>query len=244
MLSTGLKLAAILICVFCAPSWAGTISEHLGANDPTTEGFFWPGNISNGGLAPDGATGFNAWTVIGGGGSSFYQDPFTLAEAADVVTNGWILSVRMRTPTAGSFTYSSLWDGSRRWDLLFSSSAGGDRVELYNGSVGSGPSFTVPGSPNQYHLYEYLFTPSANSADLFVDGVERISNYAGLSQSVTPSVIIGSTNNVQGNFNLVRLETPPFQTTAAPEPATYGLMGAALLFLPVLIRVSRSARFE
>jgi len=45
---------------------------------------------------------------------------------------------------------------------------------LGDASSFGGPSYTVSGSG--YHLYELIFDPAAGSANLFIDGVQVISD--------------------------------------------------------------------
>lgn len=44
----------------------------------------------------------------------------------------------------------------------------------------TGDQYTVTGGAGKYHTYEMFYNPSDATVDVFVDGVERISNYAGL----------------------------------------------------------------
>jgi hypothetical protein len=64
---------------------------------------------------------------------------------------------------------------------------------------------------DDYHLYELVFDPAANppSADLFVNGVERISDYTGFPRTLA-RVVWGSfesTSEGEGRFNRVEWST-------------------------------------
>ena len=52
-------------------------------------------------------------------------------------------------------------------------------VELVTDNSQGGISFVLEGSGGGYHSYELIYDPLAASADLFVDGIEQISDYTG-----------------------------------------------------------------
>jgi len=67
----------------------------------------------------------------------------------------------------------------RRWQMVFGSQADGDPiVQLLDGLI-SGPAFVQDGGGAGYHTYELVYDPDDGNADLHVDGVLAISDYAG-----------------------------------------------------------------
>jgi large repetitive protein len=132
-------------------------------------------------------------------------------------------------------------DGSRRFNVEFGSNAEGDPIVLLATGVAAGfftgPSATIVG--NGYHLYELIFDPAAASADLFVDGLEVLSDYAGHTIGSTTRIAWGALSTPGtggGNYSLVEWEVLESQ---APEPMTFSLLGAGLLGLGLAARRRR-----
>jgi hypothetical protein len=80
------------------------------------------------------------------------------------------------------------------------------------------PDFALEGAGDGYHLYQLRYDPVSASADLFVDGVERLSNYFGVPGINVPRVgwgAGGGPGTGQGNFAAVRFAVVPEPGTAA-----------------------------
>jgi len=80
-----------------------------------------------------------------------------------------------------------------------------------------------------YHLIEMVFDPASDSADVFVDSVERISDYegGGVKEVDDPIVSFGSGSSSgtgRGDWNLVEFQI-------VPEPASMALLGLGGLML-------------
>jgi hypothetical protein len=95
----------------------------------------------------------------------------------------------------------------------FDSSSGNTTVQLIT-AFGlfldtSGPTFTLTGT-SSYNQFDLYYNPNSMTADLFVNGILRISNYAGLSLADPPRVEWGAAASLdagRGNFNSVLFQT-------------------------------------
>ena len=110
-------------------------------------------------------------------------------------------------------------DGTTSYALAFGTESDGDPiVRAMTGQSGNtilGPTFTLQSAGSGYHLYELIYDPVAGSADLFVDGIERISDFEGLALVVAPNVGWGAGSSAdvgEGRYNLVQ-----FEVTSVPE---------------------------
>jgi hypothetical protein len=200
-----------------------TIFEHLGNTDPTAEGWTQVGqsvgDITAGPLTND--LGFDAWFVddnsTAAGSTLWYSQVPTDSQIAQAITFGWTLSIRLRVVDVldgvDSSVIAEYADGTRRYTIDWGSDSDGDPIILlatdFAGGVFTGPSFTLQGTGGGYHLYELVFDAVAGTADLFVDGIERISDYAGHTINVTGAgkrVNWGggqSSTTGHGNYNFV-----------------------------------------
>jgi hypothetical protein len=222
-----------------APAEAQAIvfAQHVGDADPTTEGWTAvPGSASTVGAINDGGT--PAWFVDDAGSAAgsyyYYERTLTPSEVAAAANpTGWTLSTTIRVPStqSPSFSFSPGVDystGTTRWVMGFEAINGNTQVQLIT-NVGSnfdtsiGPVFTVTGN-SAYNIFELRFDPLTLTADLFVNGVEQISNYAGWNFVNVPGIYWGSLSSLdagRGNFNAVS-----FMTTV-PEAGSVLLMAAA-----------------
>jgi hypothetical protein len=86
-----------------------------------------------------------------------------------------------------------------------------------------------------------VYDPIAHSADLFVDGIERLSDFTGFSYTTDTSVGFGSgssSDTGQGNFGSVQ-----FEVNTVPEPSSAVLWGLGVSFVG-LCRLLRRPRRE
>ena len=221
-----------------------TIFEHNGNTDPTAEGWTQDGpnaaGVSAGGVTNDG--GFDSWFVddnssIGGAFLNYRANPTDeLILAGDL--NGWVLRARVRAvdlpdaPGTGS-VFMGYESGTRRYSIMIGAEEDGDPIaQLWDGTgdipnnVLNGQTFTLQGGGDGYHLYELVYDPILDSADLFINGVERISDYAGHTfQAGTKRVVWGSGSSIdtgEGRYNLVQ-----WQVNVVPEPTSTALMATA-----------------
>jgi hypothetical protein len=132
-----------------------------------------------------------AWDVNSAG-----EERWALAPTAEDVSRGnsegWTLKTRVRLPTTGdapgagvSVTYS---DGAKTWPMMFGTAANGDPIV----QVGQpGDTFTLQGGSGAFHTYELRYDPASQTADLHVDGEERLSNLGGQGDTRSPKVSFG-----------------------------------------------------
>lgn len=214
--------------------------KHVGSSDPTTQGWTQGGGgagTSAGPLINDAGSGLDAWFVDDSStsGGLGYAALLSAPEVDLANTLGWSLTTTLRIPnaleTAAVSPFLLYANGTTRWQMAFGSDAEGDPLVLLMDGGGSfpnftGASFTLEGVGNGYHTYELVFDPDEASADLFIDGTERISDYAGFA-FVEPAGIgwgTGSSADTgRGHFNLVEFSVVP-----EPSGFLFGGLVAAL----------------
>jgi len=223
------------ICLVCAlwpvASYGTIIISHVGSADPATEGWVAPvsGCVVVGPVYND--RGLDAWSVndtstVSGSGTAVYRFVPSAAVISAVLSGGWKLSAQLRVvnapenPDRASFV--DFIDGATRWRMDFGADTSGDPIVLLQDGVDengndTGTPFTLVGGGNGYHLYQLIYDPASATVDLFVDGSERVSNFAGMTTAIT-RIAFGAGQEAQTgnvNFNLVQL---------IPEPATLSLL--------------------
>lgn len=198
-----------------------TIYQHTGAQDPTTEGWVAIGagtGVTTGAVFNDLGTGTDAWFVndsstVGGSFTVYSQTP-TAEINTQAATLGWTLSVVLRmagssvpSPFDGG-VFADYINGTTDYSMSFEREADGDPTVYLLG----GGSFTLEGAgDSSYNLFELVYNPAAGSADLFVNGVERVGGYTG-----TPTALSrvgwganGSSTTGIGNFSEVSFFVVP-----------------------------------
>lgn len=238
-----LGIAAIAASVSCHSSFGGIIQYSANANPTSVDGYLteagtqnWAASIAG----PATGVGINdggtpAWEInnsADAGTEEFYTMFPTPADLTAGSTLGWKLSANVRVPTSNMGATAamtvSFGDATTRWAMDLGSDADGDpRVRLNWG--GGGPLYTLEGAGSgSYHLFELVYNPVSDNADLFIDGVERISDWAGEAAGNfdLSRVVFGDrvSNAGHARYNLVRWES-------VPEPGT-GLVaiGSIMLF--------------
>ncbi|MEE8428255.1 MAG: hypothetical protein V3S33_01970 [Gammaproteobacteria bacterium] len=227
-------LTAILLSSAANVS-ASTIALHSGSTDPTTEGWTF---------LPGGGGGITTGAINDGGTPAWFVDDDSTAlntigiykydvSAADItagINNGWVLSTTLRVASDESLSFDGspfvgYRDGITGWQMNFGLDGTGDtNIRLFTGGT-TGPVHVIAGN-STYNTYSLRYDPVTANADLFVNGIEVISNYGGFANSVT-QVLWGagrSPDQGQGNFNLVSF-------SVVPIPAAVWLFGTGLLGL-------------
>lgn len=180
-----------------SPAVAEEIISHDGASDPVSEGFTddLQGVSLSGPVLGD--LGLDAYAVGGTGMQRFGTGNFDAATRAALLDRGWRMRVRLRVAAApderGLVAVNLENVGGRRYDMNFGLDANGDTFVRLNQTIvtnpqltGVGPTHTLVGSGSTYHEFELVYDPDAGSADLFVDGVEVMSDYEGHTTFVRP----------------------------------------------------------
>ncbi len=218
---------------------ASIVASHSGSADPTTEG--WTANPFGGGVpvGPIVDEGTPAWFVDDTNSTAgyFYRRNVTALEVVDAATIGWTLTTTLRVPSSeraglSASPFVAYSDGVKIWHMGFDVVAGATVVQLVStfspdpvNSTTNGPRYMLSG-PSAYNTFELRFDPGSATADLFIDGVERISDHAGWVQSDIPSVNWGagsSTDIGLGHFNAVSFTIAP--VVAVPEAGAIWIWG-------------------
>ena len=163
--------------------------------------------------------GINAWFVedasTGLYTTQFYWQQPTTGQLSAASTYGWSLSTTLRVVEESEGVSESLFarfrDGTTSWEMAFDMQADADPVVQLYTSGGTDPSYALEGVGSTYHTYSLVYDPAAGSADLFVDGVERISDYEGWLYSATHVAwgTGGSNATGRGHFSSVQWDVVP-----------------------------------
>lgn len=216
----------VLLMLLCCVMFAGVANAQLVAlheddNDPLTEGWStFRGPVNTG---PISSMGLDAWQVedTGGDQEGGYEVALSGQNVTDALANGWKLTARVRTPNSSQPLNDAILAGvnfgSSGFIIRFGTDSGTPLVDFL-----AGPSGDLTGLDDGWHLYEVIYDPGTATADLFVDGTEEISDFAGWNGSfLGGTVSFGSgAGGADGNgyYNLVQFEI-------VPEPMTLTLLG-------------------
>ena len=189
---------------------------HVGNADPLTEGFT-PNGGSGSPSLNDGGSGLGAWRILSSSTTSgYYSAPLTGSQKLTALTQGWKLTSRARVESGDVATNIDFFGVGNRFDIHLTRDGNGDTVVTLATSIlpVTGPSFTLVGSGSTVHVYELVYDPSAHTADLFVDGVRRLTGYAGMTQFQSDgglmmgSSLLGAANGI-GYDAFARIELLP-----------------------------------
>jgi hypothetical protein len=224
-----MALAVLLVTEVVPALGQGTlIIQHSGATDPLTEG--WSGS---GGYPITNDLGVNAWSMPEPNNlGDHYQYDTTSQEQAELLSAGWIFSINARVATSnaplGQFGYfdAVLWGSPASIAvLIFGSTTNGDPiVKLKCGSASD--TITLTGAGSTYNLYQLQYDVTADTASLWIDGVDYLSNIALTNQNIVTVAWEGGGSPAyeRVNWNLVSLEI-------TPEPSTMALFGLGALIV-------------
>ncbi len=234
-------LLLIFTLMFVVSANAAVLVEHVGANDPFTEGWGGVGQgISGNILEPVfNDQGRDSWRVDNftnaTGGDLLYIRSMQSSEVNDALTNGWSLRAIVKT-TQASHSIIRFSTGTKLFDINLTTSGAGlnaDPVVAFGGV-----STTLSGGAGLYHEYLIQDEDANGQADLFIDGVLTVSGFSGSGTSFDRRVSFGdnagsSSSNFNNNYSLVNFTIDPLNTplNAVPEPTTTTLAILALVCL-------------
>ncbi len=269
------EVALVLTLGLAGSVYAAPISQHVGSSDPLTEGFgFWPfnGGVATAAIPNDGgvpacqiaSTGGSPQAIyiqLGGTGPYLGSSGLTDAQIADIIANGFILSMRARVVSGPTYDVNGSQQVSAaiavagfsgvRFDISLGTDGLGNTVVLVPQTitfVGGffkndpfGSTFLVPG--NGYHLYQLSYDPISLTATLLIDGVVMTTGYAG--STVSGGVVannfglgFGAVNLATANFAMAKLESGQIVPVPALGSAGFIVLGAALLAAGVAVLTS------
>ncbi len=243
-------IAALWAMPRSARAQTSFIIAHNGSTDPTTEGFTPAAGVgvsTAGPIADD--MGLAAWSIAGSATNSqfgYFSGALSPAQQADIASQGFVLTLDARVLQGLAPAYddvnpvtigdAALDTGSTRWEIDLGLNSNGDTVVVLptsddanapgNPVEAHGLSFILAGSGSSYNTYQLVFNPVTQSANLFVDGIERLQDYTGNLLNVENHGLIWSAfSGEQGNFAFV-------QVASVPEPSACSMIavgGVALL---------------
>jgi len=224
------------------------VIEHLDHTNPGTEGWATVGGavgVTAGPVANDLGTGIDAWSVddptTAPNSVLFYEFTPTGSDLVDASTNGWSYEVTLRvvdTPeNPDRATFADFISDATRWRMDFGSNSSGDPIVLLQTGVSGvddiGTTFTLVGGGSGYHTYELRYDPALATADLYIDGIEYVSDYPGMSDTTAgPRITFGAgqaTETGHGHFSLARFT---IESAAVPSISARG-MGVLVFALVV-----------
>jgi hypothetical protein len=201
--------------------------------------------------------GRDAWSISGQSQSSqFGYNSGTLSteQLADISNDGFVLTLRARVIQGLAPAYSpgtpiviggaqADFNG-KRYEVQLGLDSVGDTVVVLPSSIDAGgpgqsirapgPSYTLIGSGSSYHTYQLVYDANSLSADLFVDGIQRIGSYSGHTSFVSDRGLVWAAHSGgQGNFDFVELVSP---SAVIPEPSGFALIALGGLIAALLRR--------
>lgn len=234
-MSLRLSLALLSACCCFAPAHADTpVYAHSGLDGPGIEGWLAePGPASEGAVLvgpyndPLGSTPVMVINDLdtAGGTTWGYTGAITPAMLGVAESVGWTLRARVRvwdpSDDPDRAVSVEVATGTRRFALILGSDGAENAVvRLWNGAGTGGPQIDL-GAPG-YHLYELVYDPATQTVDLFVDGLERLSDQSGFNDGGPARVAWGSLSDPAdgaGLWNLVEWTVATDCSNGVLDPA-------------------------
>ena len=237
----GLCLAIILTS--CATGNADFSFIHTGANDPITEGWTqsnFNGNVVATPVFNDLGLGIDAWSIddnstVNGSAIQYSQVP-SEAVNLDAATMGWSASITVRLLDSSNSPNPMFFDYRNEqlaFGLFFDLD---DNLDLTVSILGE--TLTLEGLGNeQYVTYRLDFDPLSETADLFVNDVERLSDLVGSPSGISRLAWGASGSAPVGHAHFSDVSLTVFSAVPEPTSATVILL-TALFVMPTRRRHS------
>jgi hypothetical protein len=236
--------AVLVLCVLLLTLDAASsqIIQHRGAVDPTTEGFSigFTGGASLEPVLDD--FGVDAWSIHTASGNQFgfYRAFLSPEQQRSIGNQGWMLSAELRiaqVPEAG-IPLARFYTGTKLFHMSFGAEADGDPfVRLEQGIIGASElKYTLNETGGGYHRFSLIYDPDSDTASLWVDGVERITAYAGNPLFATPRIDWG------GGQGVTHTHWSDVTLDVIPEPTVTSLLVSAVILSAGATRYSRARK--
>jgi tRNA A-37 threonylcarbamoyl transferase component Bud32 len=190
------------------------VIEKVGAFDPLTEGFT-PFHDVTGRIVENATnTGYDAWRIVTEGQGYYYQT-FTRAQKRRALERGWTLTAIMKTEEGAAGVGADFLGEGGRYNIVVIRDGDREIVRLSTQIVPDLRGMDYVQTPaGQYHEYALIYDPNLKSADLWVDGVRRLTGYTGFSQfqkdrGLLFSAMVHNSERGSGVFRSVRFEITP-----------------------------------
>jgi hypothetical protein len=189
--------------------------EKVGAFDPLTEGFQIHNEVRGTVAFNSERNGYDGWRALTERQGHYYKR-LTDEEKRLALDRGWTLTAVMRLEEGSCFALIDFSGVGKRFDIDLHRSGDDDIVRLYTQIVPTfqGIDFPLPRVANAYHSYELRYDAGLEMADLWIDGVKRLTGYRGHSQFQGDGDLIfgvGTYESSRGvaSFQQVRLQIHP-----------------------------------
>jgi len=228
---------ALLSWIAAPPAQADTIViQDSGGTDPNTLGF---AGSTYGSPAPGSASGGN-WDVSGPWCCTYDVYTFSAAQVAALTSSSsWTYTAtfaNLSTNTSpeeapppyyvdvpGSYgSYASIALNGMRFDLGMHSDGAGDQILMLDPYSSSSPEYTISGLGTSQATLSLVYNGSSGTADVYVNGVDVISDFSGFATADQDEVFFGGEDGQFSNVALSYADAsvdPP-----VPEPHSFGLL--------------------
>jgi tRNA A-37 threonylcarbamoyl transferase component Bud32 len=193
------------------------VIEKVGAFDPFEEGFQAVEDVAGSGVTDNPTrTGYDAWRVVSGS-RGLYLHPFTVAQSNRALARGWKITVEMRAEEGATYAAADFEGVGPGFPIQVLREGDYEVVRLPSRII---PDFRglefVQRPAGEYHRYELVYDPMLKTADLWVDGERRLTDYPGWAQNpyqLAAGLHFGTaiyrSERGAGSFKTVRLEIDP-----------------------------------
>jgi len=221
-LAVAIVLSAILVTgAAAATKWylnysreAVRIVEKVGAFDPLTEGFKTHSDILGTVTENPTRTGYDGWTIFTGK-LGYYFHSFTTAQKRRALDRGWKMTAVMKVDEGMMTTGVDFTGVGGRFDINLILDGNREIVRLLTQIVPDTRGLEIVQTPARaYHRYELIYDPSLKSADLWIDGERRLTDYRGHNQFLEDRGLmfggaVYKSDRSAGSYQSVRVEINP-----------------------------------